>query len=305
MFKLGLSGQMFDDASVWDHLRAAVEVGYADVELRSTHVGPGLAEHHLEEVRSFLRSEGLTVSSLSCFTGNYGLKTDEECGEALEELGRYVDLACMFDAEMVRIWPAWQESSSAPPSVWERAAAWMKKSARCAAERGRKLVMEMHHGTLCDTAPSSLRLLEMIGEDCVGVTLDPVNLYQVPSDYGEKAIRALGSRLFNVHIKDIVELSTGDYPYSFPYSYYAEHIGRFTRVIPPQNLKEERYYCHRRIGQGGVDWAHVLKSLKAVGYDGWVVVESVSETNRHMPSGRDLAEACHRDITALCEALPV
>jgi sugar phosphate isomerase/epimerase len=175
----------------------------------------------------------------------------------------------------------------------------MKKSAQYAGCFQKKLVMEMHHGTLCDSAASSLRLLAMIGEENVGLTLDPVNLYQVPVDYGEEAIAALGKNIFNVHVKDIVQLRTGDYPYSFPYSYYARHIGRFAKVVPPSPDRPERYYCHRRINAGGVDWAHVLKSLKAHGYRGRLIVESVSETNRHMPSGKDLAEACHKDIMDL------
>jgi sugar phosphate isomerase/epimerase len=52
-----------------------------------------------------------------------------------------------------------------------------------------------------------------------------------------------------------------------------------------------------------VDWAHVLKGLKTQGYRGRLIVESVSETNRHMPSGRDLAEACYKDIMDLLGAL--
>jgi sugar phosphate isomerase/epimerase len=304
MFELGLSGQMFDDRPVWDHLDAAKRFGYRCVELRSTHVKPGLPKEELGRIRSTVEESGLYASCLSCFVGNYGLFSDEECEQAFETFKKYVELACFLNSEMIRVWPAWQESSSAPRSVWERAAVWMEKSARHAGRFHKKLVMEMHHGTLCDSAPSSLRLLKMIGEENVGLTLDPVNLYQVPADYGEEAIRSLGKYIFNVHIKDVVELKTGDYPYSFPYSYYAKHIGRFARVIPPSPLRKERYYCHRRINAGGVDWAHVLKGLKANGYRGRLIVESVSETNRHMPSGRDLAEACYRDVQDLLEAFP-
>ncbi|MFH1763117.1 MAG: sugar phosphate isomerase/epimerase family protein [Gemmatimonadota bacterium] len=303
MFELGLSGQMFDDRTVWDHLEAARRFGYRCVELRSTHVKPGLSQEELARVRSALEESGLYASCLSCFVGNYGLCSEEECGQAFETFRQYVELACSLGAEMIRVWPAWQESASAPEAVWERTAVWMKKSAQYAARFQKKLVMEMHHGTLCDSAPSALRLLRGIGEDNVGVTLDPVNLYQVPADYGEEAISALGKHLFNVHIKDVVQLRTGDYPYSFPYSYYARHIGRFARVIPPSPLARERYFCHRRINAGGVDWAHVLRSLKTHGYRGRLIVESVSETNRHMPSGMALAEACRQDIRDLVEAL--
>lgn len=303
MFELGLSGQMFDDRPVWDHLHAAKDFGYRCVELRSTHVKPGLPKEDLKRIRSTLEDSGLYTSCLSCFVGNYGLCTAKECEQAFETFKRYVELAGFLKCEMIRVWPAWQESSSAPDSVWEKAAGWMKKSAQHAGLLQIKLVMEMHHGTLCDSAPSSLRLLQMIGEGNVGLTLDPVNLYQVPADYGEEAIRTLGKSIFNVHIKDVVELHTGDYPYSFPFSYYAKHIGRFARVIPPSPNRKERFFCHRRINAGGVDWAHVLRSLCAHGYRERLIVESVSETNKHMPSGRDLAEACFKDIQDLIEVL--
>ncbi len=302
MFEVGLSGQMFDDLTIWDHLDAAIRVGYRSVELRSTHVKPGVAEAELKKIRSTLQDNGLAVNCLSCFVGNYGLLPDQECEKAFELFKQYVDLACFFDSEMIRIWPAWQESAVAPGPVWDKAAAWIKRSAEYAEPYRKKLVMEMHHGTLCDTAASSVKLLERIGAGNVGVTLDPVNLYQVPTGYGAEAIRTLGRHLFNVHVKDIVELVSGDYPYSFPYSYYARHIGRFTRVESPR-VEKERYYCHRRINSGGIDWSHVLKSLKASGYAGRLIIESVSETNRHMPSGRDLAETCYRDIMDLLEAI--
>ena len=303
MFEIGLSGQMFDGLSVYDHLEAAKRCGYSCVELRSTHIKPEVPRQELQKIRSAMVAKGLYASCLSCFIGNYGLMSDAECEQAFDLFTQYIELACFFDAEMIRIWPGWQESAFAPQTVWEKAARWMKASAQYARQSNKKLVMEMHHGTLCDTAAASVQLLEMIAETNVGVTLDPVNLYQVPTDYGENAIRTLGAHLFNVHIKDIIELQSDDYPFSFPYSYYAEHIGRFTKVIPPQDLKKERFYCHRRINAGGVDWSHVLKSLQSCGYGGRLVVESVSETNLHMPSGVELAKACFRDISDLFEAL--
>lgn len=303
MFELGLSGQMFDDLTIDEHLSAAQRIGYRCVELRSTHVKPELPADELRRIRSIVAASGLTTSCLSCFVGNYGLFSDDECAKAFERFKGYLELASLMDSEMIRIWPAWQESSSAPASVWERTAEWIKRSGELARLHGKRLVIEMHHGTLCDTASSSARLLGMIGEDNVGVTLDPVNLYQVPTDYGEQAIRTLGKSLFNVHIKDIAQLRTGDFPYAFAYSYYAKHIGRFTKVVPPAPAAAERYYCHRRINAGAIDWAHVLRSLQRSGYRGRLIVESVCETNRLMPGGFELADACFRDVQALFAAL--
>ncbi len=76
MFELGLSGQMFDDRPVWDHLNAAKDFGYRCVELRSTHVKPGLPKEELRKVRSTVEDNGMYTSCLSCFVGNYGLCSD-------------------------------------------------------------------------------------------------------------------------------------------------------------------------------------------------------------------------------------
>ena len=130
MFELGLSGQMFDDRTVWDHLDAARRFGYRCVELRSTHVKPELPKDDLRRIRSTVEESGLYTSCLSCFVGNYGLCSDEESERAFETFKQYIELASFLNSEMIRVWPAWQESSSAPESVWEKAAVWMKKSAQ-------------------------------------------------------------------------------------------------------------------------------------------------------------------------------
>ena len=162
--------------------------------------------------------------------------------------------------------------------------------------------MEMHHGTLCDSADSSVRLLEQIGRDNAGVILDPVNLYQVPADYGPAAIARLGDRIFDVHVKDIIQLAGDYFPYAFEYSYYAEHIGRFTKVVPPR-AKHKRYFCHRRINHGGVDWSAVITGLGKINYNGYLTVESVCENNKLLPGGRKLAAVCKDDLTELLMAL--
>ena len=298
MFKIGLSGQMFDDVSIWEHLYAAAENGYETVELRSTHINPDVSDAVISEVKKFLQDNNITVNALSCFTGNYGLLDENGAENAFEVFKKYVELADKFEAKMIRVWSAWQESKEADENVWNKAALWMRKSAKYASEHNKKIVMEMHHGTLCDTADSSLKLLEMIGCDNVGLTLDPVNLYQVPENYTEKTITKLGKHIFNVHIKDIVELQTDENPYCFEYGFYAKHIGRFTPVkYEPKDAK--RYFEHRRIGMGGVDWNGVISALKKIGYEGAIIVESVDEGNKYMPSKWNLAKACYRDVKTL------
>lgn len=86
VFELGLSGQMFDDRPVWEHIAAAGRCGYRCLELRGTHVRPELPRQELEKVRSAVRDAGLYTSCLSCFSGNYGLLSEAECQVAFETL---------------------------------------------------------------------------------------------------------------------------------------------------------------------------------------------------------------------------
>ena len=298
MYKIGLSGQMFDDRSVWEHLDAAAKYGYQAVELRSTHINPNVSEDVLMEVKAFLEEKGIAVNGLSCFTGNYALLDDAGCEAAFEVFKKYVGLAVKLSAKSVRVWPGWVESANADEAIFAKAAKWMRKSGEYAAEKGILIFIEMHHGTLCDRADSSLKLLDMIGCDNVGLTLDPVNLYQVPENYTEETITKLGKHIFNVHIKDIVVLADGSHPYCFEYGFYAKHIGRFTPVVFEEREKKQ-YFTHRRILQGGVDWHGVIAGLEKIGYDGAIVVESVQEGNQLLPSGDNLAKACMEDVKEL------
>ncbi len=303
MFKITLSGQMFDSLSVWEHLAAAADLGYDGIELRSTHIGPASSQEKKDAVKAYLKRRDLKVTCLSCFVGDFGLLNDEECENTLETFKKWLDIAIEFDAPLIRMWPAWVESAAASQSVYDRAAEWMARCADLTREKGRGIAMEMHHGTILDTAESSLKLLDMIGRDNVGLIVDPVNLYQVPTGDIPGCIKKLAGRIFDVHIKDIIKLSSPAHRGCFRYDFYAEHIGRFTRVVPPARPRNE-YYAHRRIGMGGVDWPAIIDALEEMGYDGCLAVESVSEEDAYMPAGRELAAACMRDVRSLIKKQP-
>jgi 5-deoxy-glucuronate isomerase len=300
--KICLAGNMFDDVSVWEHLQAATDNRYDAVELRSTHISHNMDMEQIRDVRSEILRRNLKVGALSCFCGNYGMLEEDECQNAFDIFTKYVNLAELFDTPYVRVWPAWIDSAKASQEIWSRTVRWMRRSGEYAACHGKSIIMEMHHGTLCDCAESALYLLDAIGLKNVGLTWDPVNLYQVPTDYGRQAIRAIGKHIFNVHIKDIVALTSDSEPGCFSYGYYARHIGRFTKVAQPE--EDSRYFAHRRIHQGGIDWMDVFKGLDEIGYKGYITVESVCEKNPSMPNRGALAKACMQDIRAITKQAP-
>lgn len=292
--QIGLSGRMFDAQSIWDHLEAAVDAGYKSVELSSAHVHPGLTEKEVQQINDYLQKNSITVSGLHCFAGNYGLLKPEDAEAAFEDFCRYVLLAEKLHAAAVTVWPAWVSSGEADEGIWAQAACWLRKSADFAAEHGVRPVVEIHHGTLCDTAVSALKLLTMAERENLGLALNPASLYQLREDYVDAAEK-LSKHICNVHIRDIVRLERGENPGCFAYGQYAERIGRFTPVRYTPGTQKE-YYVHRRINQGGIDWRSVLAALQKAGYDGPLTVDSVAEGAPDMPSGRNLARACYDDV---------
>ncbi len=298
MFKIGLSGKMFDSSSIWEYLTAAVDLGYETIELRSTHIRPDMSDDEIEKIKVFLKKNKISVNAISCFTGNYGLLSETEAEKAFEIFRKYVKLAVAFNAPMINMWATWQSSFEADDTVWERTACWMKKSSEYADKHKKKIIIETHHGTLCDTADSCLRLLKMIGCDNVGLTLDPVNLYQAQENYTEKTINKLKKHILNVHIKDIIELQTDNNPYCFEYCSYVKHLQNLTTVVCSPKEKS-RYFEHRLIGNGAIDWHGVIKSLTDIGYTGALIVDSVDEGNKYMPSEYNLAKRCLVDVKNL------
>jgi sugar phosphate isomerase/epimerase len=125
---------MFDDRTVWDHLDAARRFGYRCVELRSTHVKPGLPKEELERIRSTIEESGLYTSCLSCFVGNYGLCSDEECGQAFETFKQYAELASLLNSEMIRIRLAGKGVRSRIPTMISKSASFF--AARSSPPRG-------------------------------------------------------------------------------------------------------------------------------------------------------------------------
>lgn len=303
MFEIALSGQMFDALSIWDHISAAVDYGYQSIELRSTHINPDTPPEVRGAVHTYLKKHGLKVNCISCFVGNYGLYDEAECQERFEDFKKWLQIAIEFGSPMIRLWPAMVESAAADDAVYEKASRWIRKSAQEAEKVGVRIAMEMHHGTILDTAESSLKLLEMIDRKDVGLILDPVNLYQVPVEDVGNCIRKLKGHIVDVHIKDIIKLASPTQKGCFRYDFYAGHIARFTKVVPPAQERED-YYAHRRIGMGGVDWPAVIAALQDIGYTGALAVESVSEDDAYMPVGRALAAACMRDLRSLLKEIP-
>jgi 3-dehydroshikimate dehydratase len=99
-----------------------------------------------------------------------------------EPLTPVLDSAEALGADRVRIWAGTIGSDAATASDWSGTVDRLQAAAVEAESRGISLALEFHSGTLADTAPTTLRLLDEVGspalstywQPTVGATVDTV-----------------------------------------------------------------------------------------------------------------------------------
>ncbi|HOB22276.1 MAG TPA: sugar phosphate isomerase/epimerase, partial [Bacillota bacterium] len=126
-----------------------------------------------------------------------------------------------------------------------------------AAERGVRLAMEIHNGSLTETVEGAERLLAMIQRDNVGVIRDAGNMYITGTDYGEETVQRLGEKIFHVHVKDELRIEDESLPGSF-----RDLTARGNELFQQQML-----------GEGAVDHLPLFRALKKMGYSGFLSAE--------------------------------
>lgn len=255
--KIGMSEIMFDDQSYKESIPAAGKIGYDGIELRPkpNHLPKDVSPGDLGEIKRMISDAGLEVHCIACFTGNYARKSDAECREQLEELARFIELAKELDCRALRHWAAPISSADATDDDLARAAEWVGKACDTAAKDGIALCLELHHKTIIDSVPAAMEFVDRVGRDNLLVIHDAANLYQEGVEYGRNSIKHLGDRLFELHVKDIVEVTDDSNPEAGqPY--------------------KGRRFVNRVVDEGGVDQYSIFRGLKEARFDGYVTVEA-------------------------------
>ena len=115
---------------------------------------------------------------------------------------------------------------------------------------GVKVLVEVHHRTICPSASLAHRLVSAFDPDLVGVILDPGNMAQEGFENYRIGAELLGPYLAHVHIKN---------------SAFERPAGG--------GVWEPRW---APLEDGVVDFGLVFEALEYVGYDGWLVMEDFS-----------------------------
>ncbi|WP_207592808.1 TIM barrel protein [Halomontanus rarus] len=254
--------KLFDDRSLDEAITTAAEIGFDGVEImaREPHFPADTSHERAAEIKTLLDDHGLTVPCLATYTGGYSTKSDDECEAELEAFERFLALSEILEVDVLRHGAGGPSVREATDEDFERAATWLRRAADVAAEYDRTVALEIHSHRLTETTDSTLRLLELIDRENVGVIHDAGNMYIVDDPYGSESLAKLDDRVVHVHVKD---LSRIDDP-------------SLSDAFSLETPRGEETFRRESLGDGDIDHASVFEALAESGYDGYVTTETTA-----------------------------
>jgi len=196
----------------------------------------------LSRVISIVRHSGLTVTGIDSLTLRCNLDDDDEYVDHISHLRRSIEVARLFDTNMVRLFSFWK-LNPITEETWKRIFEKMELPIRIAESEGITLGFENVSSGNIGTSQDLEKLFSHFESPNLKLIWDPGNAYAAgdrsPNPEGYHRVK---NRVVHVHVKDI------DF----------------------DNGKQ----VWRPVGAGIVDYQAELQALKDDGYDGVVALET-------------------------------
>ena len=258
MNKVSIFSQSLFALSLKKAIEATAQMGFPAIELACTspHFDIETARNNSDEVADHIKRSGLKVSALSLFN-NFTNK--QSLDNEISKAETYINLAPLFETDIIKATPGSPASAEARQEHWDNLKIALQRLIPVAEKAGVKLAFETHMRQLTDTLSGSMKLLEILDDDIVGLTVDFSNLSFANENLSE-AIPILAKRMYNTHLKNGTIESDGKWNF-------------------------------RSLDDGLTDYNEVFALLNDIGYDGYLTIECLSPDANTQPietSERDL-----------------
>ncbi|MDI4648269.1 sugar phosphate isomerase/epimerase family protein [Cohnella hashimotonis] len=250
---------VFIEHSIQEAMQLTKRLGLDGIEIavREPHISPSSSMTRVKEVKALSDSLALPIPVLASYIGGFSDADDSQAESYFEEFKRLLEIAGVLGTRMIRVFPGGPNAFKAQDYHYAKAAYWMNLCAEEAHKHQVNVLMEIHNNSLVETVDSSLRLLDLIGRDNVGMIHDAGNMYITDTDYGRESVLRLGRRLMHVHVKDELRIAELGAPGTFA------DTTRHGREL----------FLQSRLGEGGADHKPLFDALRETGYSDWVTLE--------------------------------
>ncbi|NMA85337.1 MAG: sugar phosphate isomerase/epimerase [Epulopiscium sp.] len=258
--KTAIFSLIFKDLPLEEAIPLIKEIGYEGIELwgKAPHFPVDTSVTRAKEIRSLLDEHQLVVPAIGAYLGDFSMASDQECEQALQDVEKYFRIMEIIDCDMLRVGCGGPHAFLAEPYHYEKALHWIKKCGILGKEYGKKVVMEIHNGSLIETIEAAKEFMDKLDCDHVGLIHDAGNMYITDTDYGQESVDLLGDYIFHVHVKDEKRIQDDSLPGAF-----------HNRTIYGDEIFQQSM-----LGEGAVDHIPLFKALLQRGYDGFLSCES-------------------------------
>ena len=245
-------GYQFVGWPFWQILESIAELGYEGTEIDfginpfDAEMRPG-AKYLLQEekkLKKSLKRLGLELPSLCIMSRWSG--TEEWIEEVKQTLRDVVELSRRFGIGTIVVVAGPPAPGLAKEVIWKQVIENLTWASDYTGKHGIKLAMEVVATWPIDNMATFLKAKEAIGENFYA-NIDPSNYYQSGDD-PIKVLKELKDCIVSVHVKDAKQNEKTEDGVSAARGYSA-------------------------MGEGDIDFELLLKTLKEVGYDGWLHAE--------------------------------
>lgn len=230
------------DASFRECVEAARRNGYEGLEVRiraEGELGLDAPESTFRDAVAYARDQGITICSAVAGGSDVSLAENDAAARerALSLHKQMLRRAALLGVDTLLVIPGRVTPEVRYDAVYDRTVEACRKLAPVARDTGVAIGIENVWNKFLLSPIEARRLFDEVGSDHVGLFFDVGNF--VAWSFPEQWIDLLGSRIKKVHFKD-----------------FDRKAHRFVPLM-----------------QGDVDWPVVMRSLRAIGYDDWVISE--------------------------------
>jgi len=245
----------YGDWSLKEKMKLAKDAGFEGIELDVSGDGPITLDSDaatIDEVGSMANEIGLTLSGLA--TGMYwefnpASENPETRAKAKAVLEKQIRVASQLGIDAVLVVPGAVGADFIPGCeelaydvVWDRATAFVEEALPLARELKVDIGIENVWNKFLLSPMEMARFIDQFDHERVGSYFDVGNV--LATGYPEHWIPILGQRIRRVHVKD-----------------YRRAVGSVDGFVD--------------LLSGDVNWPAVMRSLKSIGYSGWVAAEMI------------------------------
>jgi sugar phosphate isomerase/epimerase len=256
--KIGLLALHFKMVPLEEMIFKAAELGFDGIDLDAArpHLSPlDYDTNSAKKVKELAESRGLSISNLLAVTDfcNPSPSTREH---ELLALKAVMELAVAMDVELVSTaiisaftWGSFPQVPGRPYSLlaqYAHGVECVKEAVKIAEDLGVTLFLDNHLFLL---VRDNLQIVKKIGSPNLKISIDAGNCIRNGEDLLEAA-KACGSLLVHGHVKDPIVIGKGS--------------------------RADEIKTHTVIGEGCINWEAYLKTLKDIGYKGFMAVETLT-----------------------------